>query len=381
VSKQIFIYDLSGNPLGSLGDGVLTGPEGVSFTPDGMLMVADANSVRKCDVENEIWATLGDLSGHTKRLIQQSATPNGQILGADFDTSKIVLITDTTSLYAGLFVHVDRINSAKFPEIYADISVETRLGRPVVGLDIDNFIITEKHISVGQTFMALANKDVRSADVSLIIEGSLGFESSQSDIRQVVSDLYDLATKDGRIEAISAGETPEKEASFGETRLRFIASSLQGKLSVQWKLGAAVRMAGDDLLTSVTGAKRAIVLLTTGASNGAVYAPYSLTELAAYLRNNSVAFYPIVFGSKEPGEELGYLASESGGKVFEAFAPGGIRDVMREINARVIPTYTIRYNSPTPPRFGDAYIPFEVEVTTQKTSGRDESGYYAPPMP
>jgi DNA-binding beta-propeller fold protein YncE len=381
TSKQILIYDLSGNPLSTLGDGVLTGPEGISFTPEGLLMVADANGVMECDVEREVWSTLGDMSGHTKRLVQQAATPNGQVLGVDFDLSRIVLITDTTSLYAGLFVHVDRINSAKFPEVYADVSVETRLGRPVVGLGIDNFIVTEKGFSVGPAIMALANKDVKTSDVSLVIERSPDFDSSLPDARQAAADLYDLATKRGRIEAISAGETPEKESDFGETRLRFITSSLQGKSSPQWKLGAAVRMAGDDLLTSVTGARRAVVFFTTGAPNGAVYTPYSLSELAAYLRNNSIAFYPVVFGAKGPGDELGYLASESGGKVFRAFAPGGMRDVIMEVSTRVVPTYTISYSSPTPPQFGDAYIPFEVEVTVQKTSGRDESGYYAPPSP
>jgi DNA-binding beta-propeller fold protein YncE len=381
TAKQVFIFDLSGNPLGSLGDGVLTGPEGISFTADGMLMVADANGIRECDVEREVWTTLGDMSGHTKRLVQQSATPNGQVLGVDFDKSRVVLLTDTTSLYAGLFVHVDRINSAKFPEVYADVSVETRLGRPVVGLGVNNFVVTENNYSVGQTTMALASKDVKSTDVSLVIERSPDFEASLSDARQAVADLYDLVTRAGRIEAISAGDTPEKEADFGETRLRFIAQALQGKPSPQWKLGAAARLAGDDLLTSVTGARRAIVFFTTGAPNGAVYAPYSLTELAAYLRNNSIAFYPVVFGSRGPGDELEYLASESGGRTFDALAPGGMKDVVKEVGSRVVPTYTLRYTSPTPPRFGDAYIPFEVEVTVQKISGRDEAGYYAPPAP
>jgi sugar lactone lactonase YvrE len=380
-SKRILIYDLSGNLIGTLGDGVLAGPEGISFTPDGMLLVADGNGVMECDVEKEIWTALGDTSGHTKRLVQQAATPNGQVLGVDFDLSRIVLFTDTASLYAGLFVHVDRINSAKFPEVYADISVETRLGRPVVGLGINNFIVTENHYSVGQTIMARANNDVKSVDVSLVIERSPDFESSLADARQAVGDLYDQTTRVGRIQAISAGEAPEKEADFGETRLRFISLSLQGRPSPQWKLGAAVRLAGDDLLTSVSGAKRAIIFFTSGALSGSAYAPYSLIELAAYLRNNSIAFSPVVFGSKGAGEELRYLASESGGKVFDAFSPGGMKDVVRETAARVVPTYTIRYASPTPSRFGDAYIPFEVEVSVQKTSGRDETGYYAPPSP
>jgi hypothetical protein len=56
-----------------------------------------------------------------------------------------------------------------------------------------------------------------------------------------------------------------------------------------------------------------------------------------------------------------------------------MQQVVHAIGARVGPLYTLRFNSNTPPEFGEKYIPLEVEVTAQKVSGRDESGYYAPP--
>jgi hypothetical protein len=89
----------------------------------------------------------------------------------------------------------------------------------------------------------------------------------------------------------------------------------------------------------------------------------------------------VVFGTGAVDDDLAFLASETGGRVFTVSTPGGMRDVMKEMRARVTPTYTIRYNSPTPPQFGDAYIPIEIEVTVQKISGRDEAGYYAPQTP
>lgn len=381
AGKRILVYDLDGNSLGTLGEDTLSGPEGISFTQDGQLLVADGNSIKQCDIEKEIWTTLGDTGAHTKRLVQQAAGPNGQILAVDFDLSKVVLLADTTSLYAGLFVHIDRVNSATFPEVYADVSVETRLGAPVVGLGIDNFIVTESHFSVGKTILALANTDVSSMDVSLVLERSPGFEQFFPDARQAVGDLYDLVTRRGRIQSISAGDATARRADFGETRLRFISQSLQGQPSPQWRFDAAVRLAGDELLTAVSGAKRAVVFFTTGAINPSAPRTYSVTELAAYLRNNAIAFYPVVFGNRSADEDLGFLASESGGKIFNVSTPGGMRDVVREIRSRVPPTYTIRYTSPTPPQFGEAYIPIEVEVTVQKISGRDEAGYYAPPSP
>ena len=55
-----------------------------------------------------------------------------------------------------------------------------------------------------------------------------------------------------------------------------------------------------------------------------------------------------------------------------------MQEVVRDIKARVGPVYTVRFTSVTPADFGDSYIPLEVQVTVQKASGRDESGYYAP---
>jgi hypothetical protein len=52
--------------------------------------------------------------------------------------------------------------------------------------------------------------------------------------------------------------------------------------------------------------------------------------------------------------------------------------VVRDLKAHVDSLYTVRFSAVTPADFGDRYIPLEVQVTVQKASGRDESGYYAP---
>jgi len=59
------------------------------------------------------------------------------------------------------------------------------------------------------------------------------------------------------------------------------------------------------------------------------------------------------------------------------YGPGWAR-LRDAIRARETSRYTIRYTAPGDAQFGQRYLPVEVEVTLQKTSGRDESGYYAP---
>ena len=378
-TQRILIYDLSGNQLSTVGEGILEDPEGLSFTARGTLLVADGALIRECDLEREVWTVRGDTSAHTARLVQQAVTANGDILGVDFDLSKVVLLSDVSALYAGLVVRVDRVNSVKFPEVYVDVAVENRFGRPVIGLGINNFIITESRAPVGTPAVALANTDVKSIDVSLLVERSPALEKYRPDAEQAIGDLYGLITQSGRVKAVSAAESPTREADFGETRLRFIRQSLQARPTSRWRFDLGARMAGSELITAVSGAKRAIVFLSSGSLGSNAFRTYSLTETAAFLRNNAVAFYPVLFGTQTPDEDLAFLASETGGKVFSVTSAGGMQEVVNDIASRVGPLYTLRYRSPTPPEFGEKYIFLEIEVTAQKVSGRDESGYYAPP--
>jgi hypothetical protein len=377
--KRILVYDLNGNFLSTVGEGTLEDPEGLAFTRAGVLLVADNNRILACDLERETWSVQGNTSAHTKRLVQQSVSPNGDVLGVDFDSSKVVLLSDVTALYSGMAVRVDRVNAAQFPTVYVDVSVENRFGRPVVGLSLVNFIVTEGRAAVGELSLALTSSSPRSIDVSMLVERSPGFEQYRADAEQAIASLYALVTQGGRIKAISAGEKPVREADFGETRLRFVREALQSNPSAKWRFDLGAKMAGDELITAVTGAKKAIVFLTSGALGPGAFSTYSVLEVAAFLRNNAVAFYPVVFGGKPPDENLAFLASQTGGKLYNVSSPEGMQGVVGDIKARVTPVYSLRYRSATPPRFGDAYIPLEIEVTAQKVSGRDESGYYAPP--
>jgi DNA-binding beta-propeller fold protein YncE len=378
TGKRILVYDLNGNPLSTLGEGTLQDPEGISFTAAGTLLVADGNLIRECDLERETWTVRGDTSAHTKRLVQQASTVNGDLLGVDFDQSRVVLLSDVTTLYSGLVVRVDRVNSVKFPEVYADVSVENRYGRPVAGLGLENFIVTEALAGVHSASLVVSNTQVKTMDMSLLLERSPTMESARKDVEQAIEDLYGLVTQTGRIKSISAAEKPAREADLGETRLRFVNESFQAAPTPRWRFDLGARLAGDELITTVSGARRAVVFFTSGSLGQRPFTTYSVLEIADYLRNNGIGFYPVLFGNQAPDDDLSYLAAATGGKVYSVSAPGGMQDVIRDVKARVGPVYTIRFNSVTPADFGDRYIPLEVQVTVQKASGRDESGYYAP---
>jgi DNA-binding beta-propeller fold protein YncE len=368
-------FDLSGNLLGRIGGGTLVSPEGLSFSADGKLLVADAGRLVAGDLEHETWYPIGDASSAAEKVVQFVQAANGEILAADFDGSRIVLLADAASLYTGLWVRVDRVNAVKFPEILLDVAVETRAAKPVVGLSIDNFVVTEGRFSVGRT--ELVRRPVQ-PDMALVVERSQGLERERAAAERAAEELYRLATVGGRIAAVSAGERAIREAEYGETRLRFVEAAFRAPAAASWRFDAGLRLAADGLIQSSLGARCAVVYFTAGAAGPDPWRGYSITELAAYLEENEIAFYPMYFGSSGVDEDLAWLAERSGGRAFNAGAPGGMREVVAAMMARQTSRYTIRYTSPSDAEFGQRYLPLEVEVTLQKTSGRDESGYYAP---
>jgi hypothetical protein len=140
-------------------------------------------------------------------------------------------------------------------------------------------------------------------------------------------------------------------------------------------------VAGEDLIAAGGRVKRAVVFLSSGSLTERSLSTFSLIELASFMRNNSIAFYPVCVGSKGLDADLAFLASETGGKSYGVFTSGGMGEVVRDIGSRTVPLYTLSYKSSSPSKFGLAYIPLEIETTMQNKSGRDECGYYAPQSP
>ena len=226
-----------------------------------------------------------------------------------------------------------------------------------MGLGINNFIFTESRASVGQTTLVQSNTASAALDAAIVVERSPSFERYRSEAAGLIGELRDLVAADGRAMAVSAGERPATEAEFGEARLRMSQAALQAPPSAAWRFDAAARLAGDVFVQNASVARRAVIFLTSGSLGPAALRTYSIAEISAFMRNNAIAFYPVFFGARGVDEDLAFLASETGGKVFSASLAGGMAEVVREMRTRVNSAYTVRYSSPSDAAFGQALHP------------------------
>jgi hypothetical protein len=140
-----------------------------------------------------------------------------------------------------------------------------------------------------------------------------------------------------------------------------------------------LRLAATDLLPQPH--KRAVVYAGSGSLGENAFSRYSLSELAAYLNNNGIAFYVVLLSgganSADAGPELRYLVEETGGAILPLYRDTGIGPALRQLSTAADGSYMLSYRSSLQTNFGQNYLPVEATVYLMDRSGRDSSGYFA----
>jgi len=122
-----------------------------------------------------------------------------------------------------------------------------------------------------------------------------------------------------------------------------------------------------------------VVFVTAGALGERAFEQYSISELAAYLANNETAFYAVLVGNGVPDRGVTYLCEQTGGRVLPLYRSEGVTGVLKALSQQPCGSYTLRYRSILDPGYGNAYLPLDAEVYLMDRSGRDSTGYFAPP--
>ncbi|MDR2618088.1 MAG: 6-bladed beta-propeller, partial [Treponema sp.] len=386
VSKRISIFDRNGSYLGVLASGGLAGPESLRFLEDGRLLAADVNRILLIDPDTAIITELGVLGNSSRvRVTGAEIDRNGNVLAADFKTGEVAIMTRIEDIASGLFVQIDRIVSDKFPLVQVEIQVQDRLRRPVVGLDGRNFLLSEQGQTVSEQSFAGASYLSAACEVAVLFERSQRTLALGDDLAAALRDIS--AAADRVVSVISAGEQPGREnIDSGATPARRLDEAARGgaaSYSPRWRFDLGLRLAAADLLSG--GKKRAVIFVGAGSPDSGAnslgelaFEQYGLSELAAYLGNNSIAFYAVIVGQGAPGADIRYLCEETGGQVLSLYRNEGIGPPIKELVRRPSGYYTVTYRSVLPTDFGRAYLPLEAEVYLMDRSGRDSTGYFPP---
>jgi DNA-binding beta-propeller fold protein YncE len=394
LAKSIYRFDESGNYLGTIADGALHMPEGLSSWEGGRaLLVADTDRIVSVDLESEAVSEVYLAQGRKARIVGAAADFNGNIVACDFDASTVSVLSEASSLASGYDVEIQSIDSSAFPKVQVDAIVRDKDGRPVVGLRDGNFRVTETlrrttQVDEGGKAVLHTEETVESASnveylgsgdnakqarTVILLERSADMDGLREPQRTALSELYSKLSGEGWTSPslVTAGPVPamqKTEDAVSALRIALSPSSGRGRFD------QALRLAATSLLPS--GNRDAIVYLGRGEIDETSFSGATLAELAALLRNNGIRFYAVLLG--EPDASLRYLAERTGGDVLSASRPRGLGDLAAAIASAPTGRYRFSFVSKAPTSFGRGYLSVGLEAYLYKRSGKDELGYYAP---
>ncbi|MBN1410993.1 MAG: VWA domain-containing protein [Spirochaetales bacterium] len=382
LKKRIACFDRDGNFLKFLGEESLNGPEGLLLYNRNALVIADTSTfaegtrILELNLDTENLRVLMDLSKTAKRILNLSLSTNGEIIASDYDQNKILYLSDISSLYTSLFVQIETIDSAKYPEITMDISVEDRRGNPVLGLKKNNFRVTESSKPTGEIDLYQPVNSYDRFDCAIVVEKSLYMEKQKDNIKKALNTIIDNLGNHANIHVVTASDQAVLEAGPQDTRLEKINRAFNGIPTDMVRLGMALRLAGGKLVPSRL--KKVILFLTTGEYNPFIFNDYSLMDITHFLKNNHICFYPVYLTQGIKNDDLEYIAEQTMGRNFGFFDKEGLLPLLSVLTSQKDSRYVVKFNSSTFNELGTNMIEVQAEVSLHKKTGRDESGYYGP---
>ena len=373
----IYEFDRAGNYIRELVEpGTFKKPESVKFW-NGSLIVCDSNRVVSVDADSGALFEYVRTGNAPARVTAASPDVNGNLIVTDFTANEVYVMSKVQELVGGLFVQIEQIDASKFPNVTVEVRVENRHRQPVVGLQEQNFYLTENMRPVSKLKMLGAASNNTDADITIIIDRSVNSSLYSAEIENSVKEVAASMNETGTLRIVAAGAIPAveyvgKPGALGD----FSLAALKTKQTSAAACDLALRLASNDLINAAK--KRGIILITAGSANSLTFEKYNLAELSSYMNNNSISFSVIQLDQAALGDELSYVSESTSGDVYYVFRPQGLVDVVKDIIEFPQGIYQLSFTSAMSANFGANYLPLEAEVYLLNRSGRDETGYFSP---
>lgn len=375
AQRAVYAFDPSGNWLGTYGQNRFTGPEGLSLLDDGRLLVSDGSRVFFLDPSTDTVTPFDPEWNQGLKVTSAALDANHNLILADFDDNKVRVLAEGNTIYSGLSARVVRINTHNYPEITVSFTVEDRWGRPVTGLGLSNFLLSESGTKIVAPTLGFQGFKSNDADLALVIDRDPSMARFENEIKEAVGFFTQAWADKGGVGLFpaSVNPVPQNQKLSGISDNQNLAVN-PGTLTSQGKLDLAIRQAAGSLIPGLT--RRTVAFITAGALPYKAFSRNTLTETAAYLKNNGIVFSVVTVNGAPLAPELTFLMQETGGKAWSV--KDSLQPFLDEIPDRVSGLYALRYKAITPAEAGVREIPVSIEVQKFKQSGRTQSSYFVP---
>jgi hypothetical protein len=120
-------------------------------------------------------------------------------------------LADITRMYTGLDVDIEKVVADNFPAVSVELSVSAIDGTPIVGLESNNFLVTEKGYPVKDSKLVYSGNMSGVTNVAVLFEGSEKMNGKNEYRLSVLREIFKAQEGKGTISVISAEENPVME--------------------------------------------------------------------------------------------------------------------------------------------------------------------------
>lgn len=372
----IYEFDRSGNFIRQLvEDNTFKKPEAIKIYQQGLL-VCDQNKLIGVEADTGALFEYARTGNAPSRVTTAIEDVNNNVIVSDFLSNEIYIMSKMQELIGGLFVQIENVDASAFPNVTFEIKVENRHRQPVVGLQANNFYISENKRPAAQVQFIGAGSNNSGADITLVIDRSASSEYKE-EIETAVKEIAASMKEKSILRLVSAGQIPVLEYVGSPKGVKnFNIESLKNPQAKNTSIDLALRLAANDLINA--DRKRSIIFISDGNVSSSSFEKYTLAELSSYLNNNIIGFSFIQLSQKAVASEYDYLISNTRGELYYVYRPESLSSVVSDIINQPNGIYQLSYLSSLPTNFGENFLPLEIEVYLLNRSGRAESGYFAP---
>ena len=373
----IYEFDRSGNFIRQLvEDNTFEKPEAIKIYQQGLL-VCDQNKLIGVEPDTGALFEYARTGNAPSRVTTAIEDVNNNVIVSDFVSNEIYIMSKMQELIGGLFVQIENVDASAFPNVTFEIKVENRHRQPIVGLQSNNFYISENKRPAAQVQFVGAGSNNSGADITLIIDRSTTSSAYKGEIETAVKEIAASMKKNSTLRVISAGAIPVLEyVGSPEGVKNFNLESLKNNEAKKTSIDLALRLAVNDLINA--DRKRSVIFISDGVISSSSFEKYTLAEISSYLNNNPIGFSFVQISHKAVASEYDYLISNTTGELYYVYRPESLSSVVSDIINQPNGIYQLSYVSSLPTNFGENFLPLEIEVYLLNRSGRAESGYFAP---
>ena len=373
----IYEYDRAGNYVRLLVEkGTFKKPEAIRKW-NSSLVFCDSNRLLDVNMDTGAIFEYTKTGNAPSRLMTATADVNGNVVAADFTANELYVFSKVQELVGGMFIQIENVDASAFPKVVVEIKAENRHRQPVVGLQEENFYLSEnKRPVTSMQFLGSASNNTE-ADVTIIISRSESSLKYKTEIETAVREISASMNGKGVLRVVSAGTIPVAEYEGNPSGAeRFSLEALKNPVAKTVLLDSSIRLAVNELINAAK--KRSIILISDGKFGHESFAKYNLSELTAYMNNNSVLFSHVQVEMDAVSSELSYILDNTSGTNYYVYRPEGLSRIVSDIIDIPQGVYQLSYVSSLQNNFGREFLPLEAEVYLLNRSGRDETGYFAP---